>query len=238
MVRPQDLQIRRIGVKQNPKGFKNATKLTKLVKFFLYLQMLLALIAMTANYIDYQQLSNYKDKIDTFIEKSALESEPNNQTQRIAILFFPVTFIVSGILILKWIYRANYNAHQLGAKEMRFTPGGSIGWYFMPILSLWKPYQAMKEIWKASHVPDDLHRAKVSLILPLWWSLFLVSNGLGATKAVDELIHLNVLSQASDILNRASEVTSILLSVFTLMLVKRIYAAQMNHFQNIHSQEE
>ena len=47
-------------------------------------------------------------------------------------------------------HRANYNARQLGAADMRFTPGWAVGWHFIPIAWFWKPYQAMTEIWRAS----------------------------------------------------------------------------------------
>jgi hypothetical protein len=42
---------------------------------------------------------------------------------------------------------------------------------------LWKPYQALKEIFKASH-PDyaqDWRRAPRPGILPLWWALWILS---------------------------------------------------------------
>ena len=37
--------------------------------------------------------------------------------------YYPVQWITA-VLVLKWIYRANYNVRQLGATEMEFTPWG------------------------------------------------------------------------------------------------------------------
>jgi len=62
--------------------------------------------------------------------------------------------LTTSILFLMWIYRANSNARQLGAQGMKFSPGWSVGFYFIPILWFWKPYQAMKEIWQASKAPS------------------------------------------------------------------------------------
>ena len=127
-------------------------------------------------------------------------------------------------------YRANYNARQLGARDMHFTPGWSVGWYFVPIATLWKPYQAMKEIWRASHSPSDWNNASTSSILPWWWFLWLVNSFLGqavlrmsqSAEEIDELINANLVYQASDIV-------SIPLAHVTLALVKNIYKAQMSH---------
>ncbi len=216
-------------MEQNLEGFKNSEKLTNWVRYFLYIQVAVALISMVSGYTEYQLLSDYQNSVYIFQEKALADGVANDQKQAIISLVYIVVFIVSGILILKWIYRANYNARQLGAKEMQFTPGWSIGWYFIPITSLWKPYQAMKEIWKASHSPDDWRNASVSSILPWWWFFWLVNNflsqavfrmSLGA-KEIDELMNLNVMYQVSDFV-------SIPLALITLLLVNNIYKAQMS----------
>jgi hypothetical protein len=89
-------------------------------------------------------------------------------------------FILTAIAFLGWIYRANTNARALGARGMQFTPGWSIGWYFIPILSFWKPYQAMKEIWQASKSPDSWSsQDPVAPLVSNWWTLWLAANFLG-----------------------------------------------------------
>ena len=78
----------------------------------------------------------------------------------VGLLQLPVV-LTTGIVFLMWIHRANRNARGLGAEGMTFTPGWSVGWYFIPIANLWKPFQAMKEIWQAS--ADRLHGVRRSL---------------------------------------------------------------------------
>ena len=88
--------------------------------------------------------------------------------------------LTTAILVLMWIYRANHNARQLGAADMRFTPGWAVGWYFIPIAWFWKPYQAMTEIWRASVNPSDWGATPVSPLLRWWWGLWIVPSwGLG-----------------------------------------------------------
>lgn len=92
---------------------------------------------------------------------------------------FAVTFLTGLILALRWIYLANANAHALGAEGMRFTPGWTVGWYFVPIASLWKPYQAMKETWQASAAKTDWRAVRVPRLLPWWWACWLLSTSIG-----------------------------------------------------------
>jgi len=88
-----------------------------------------------------------------------------------------VTMIASFVFIGMWIYRAAWNARSLaGARQLDFTPGWSVGWYFVPFANLWKPYQAMKEIWRASARPDKVEAAPTTAWLPLWWCLWLAFN--------------------------------------------------------------
>jgi hypothetical protein len=80
-----------------------------------------------------------------------------------------------------WIYRANWNARAPGAKNMEFTPGWSVGWYFIPFANLVKPFQAMREIWQASQAPqfEDWRQAPSSALLPFWWFLWIANGILG-----------------------------------------------------------
>jgi hypothetical protein len=182
--------------------------------------------------LEYQLLSDYQNGVYTSQEKAVADGEANDQRQQLIAIAYLVVFIVSGFLILKWIYRANYNARQLGASGMKFTPGWSVGWYFIPIFTLWKPYQAMKEIWKASHAPNDWTNAATSSILGWWWFFWIVSNVIAnasfrfsmRAEELNELMTLNVV-------NQASELFSIPLAIITLTLINRIYLAQL---KNVH----
>lgn len=211
-------------------GFKNPEKLTNWVRYFLYIQIAVVLVSMVSGYMEYQLLSDYQNSVYTSQEKAVADGEASDQRKMLIGLISTLVFIVSGILILKWIYRANYNACQLGARDMHFTPGWSVGWYFVPIALLWKPYQAMKEIWRASHSPSDWGNASTSSILPWWWFLWLGNSFFGSTilsmtqgvEEIDDLMNINLAYQAADI-------WSILLALVTLALVNNIYKAQMSH---------
>jgi len=211
------------------KGFRKSESLTKWVRYLLYTQILIAVISIISGYSEYQLLSDYQNGVYTSQELAVADGEASDQRQRLIGIIYMVVFIVSGFLILMWIHRANYNARELGAENMKFTPGWSIGYYFIPILTLWKPYQAMKEIWKASKTPSDWEASGASSILPIWWTLWLVSGFLGQAifklsmraEEIPELLNLNLITQVSNVLD-------IPLALVTLSIVNSIYQMQMS----------
>lgn len=88
-------------------------------------------------------------------------------------------FIVTVVAFSKWVYRANLNSRGFGAADMKFTPGWSVGYYFIPFLNLVRPYQSMKEIWKVSLDPSDWQSKSATSTIRAWWGLWLVCGFLG-----------------------------------------------------------
>ena len=212
----------------NKKEFKDPTNLMAWIKYFLWFQVVLSFVAIGSNLMEYQLLTDFQNGIYFSQEMAVADAEANDMRQAVIAFSYLGVFIVSGILILKWIYQANQNARQLGAKDMAFSPGWSIGFYFIPIVSLWKPYQAMKEIWKASQNPSNWSEEKVSSILGIWW-FFWIANSIAGQAAfrmsrraeeISEIMNVNLVSQAS-------EVISIPLAFVTWLLIKNVSNVQL-----------
>ncbi|HKP78094.1 MAG TPA: DUF4328 domain-containing protein [Phenylobacterium sp.] len=87
-------------------------------------------------------------------------------------------FLVTGFLVLKWIYRVSRNAHS-AVRGLKVTPPWAVGWYFVPVAFLWKPFEAMRETWQASTDPTAWPGVPVPAMLRWWWGLFLASNFTG-----------------------------------------------------------
>lgn len=217
-------------------GFKDPTGLTKWTKWFLYAQIVIAAIAIISSMLEYQLLSDFQKGVYTSQELAVAAGEASDARQGMVGIIQIVILVISGVLILKWIYRANYNARQIGASGITFTPGWSVGWYFIPIAHLWKPYQAMKEIWKASSNPQNWGNELVSSLLPWWWFFWIVWNAFGSAsfrlamraEEIDELIAANVVTQLSD-------VTQIPLSLIVIAIVNRVHDMQMSHAKSAQS---
>lgn len=85
--------------------------------------------------------------------------------------------LVSFILTLKWIYRVTMNSHVL-AQGVRVSPPWAIGWYFVPIANLFKPFQAVADAWKVSLGPQDWRERETPALLTWWWGTWLFVSAL------------------------------------------------------------
>ena len=211
-------------------GFKSLKSLTQWIRYVLYAQVIIAILSIIFGFLEYQLLSAYQEGVYVSLKEAFADGEVTLGLLQGTGIASLIAFMASAVLIIKWIYRANYNAHQLGAQNMSYTPAWSVGYYFIPVFNLWKPYQAMKEIWKASKNPLDWRLSKTSPILPVWWALWLTSNILNqsifrlSADAVElsELMNLNMLSQISNLLD-------IPLALVTLAIINGIYRMQGSH---------
>ena len=218
-------------------SYKDNSSLTKWVIWLLKLQILVAVISLLSNYLEYNLLTEFQNELFVSQDEFMQKVDESDSRQAFIALSYLVVFVVSGILILKWLYRANYNVKQLGAKDMEFTPGWSIGYYFIPIVNLWKPFQAMKDLWKTSVNPTNWQSLKSPSTIALWWGLWIVSNLLGRiifnlsrnAESLDAMIQVNLISQVSDVLD-------IPLSLVLMKLVQSIYTMQVNHYQKMHNE--
>ena len=207
-------------------NYKDASRLTQLLKYMLILYAFIQIVAAWSSHAEYNLLKEIES--GAYITESQAESNDNRQQM---IGFIQMGYLVlTGIVFLKWIYRANYNARSLGATGLKFTPGWSVGYYFIPIVNLWRPYQAMKEIWKASLSPKVWEDAPVSEIVSFWWGLWIVSSLLGQASFRLSMRAENI-SQAlnSSLLTLASDIIDIPLAIVAYFMVDKIYNMQKSH---------
>ena len=89
-----------------------------------------------------------------------------------------LVYIVTAVVVLRWIYLANRNVHALGAQSVG-GPAMAVAWYFIPIAYLFMPFQSMREIWKASRQPRDWEVVAAPATIGWWW-LFWIAGGIAA----------------------------------------------------------
>src|SRR5947209_8456564 len=102
---------------------------TKALVVLLVLGIVMAIVSLASSWFQYELLGRaYTDA----------EADANDARQQAVgaaqVLLRLTTVVVFGM----WIYRANHNVRALGARELRYTPGWAVGWFFVPILNLWK----------------------------------------------------------------------------------------------------
>ena len=87
----------------------------------------------------------------------------------IASLIFALAFLASTIPILIWVYRAHNNLKREGVEGLKFSPGWAVGSYFVPIMNLFVPFQAMRALYNRSHgEPEELQDATADSVSS-WW---------------------------------------------------------------------
>jgi hypothetical protein len=139
-------------------------------------------------------------------------------------------YVTTVVVFAMWIHRANRNARALGATHLHFTPGWAVGWYFIPIFHLWKPMQAMREIWHASRNPHAAPSDETPGIIGGWWGLWLLTNLLGQlslryTLSADTSRAMVV----SEIISLISDCVDVGLCLVAGKLVTQIYHMQKAH---------
>lgn len=85
-----------------------------------------------------------------------------------------------GFLI--WVHGVRKNLDVLGAQGLSFSPGWSVGAFFVPVLNLLVPYQVVNEVWRASEPtrvdePFAWKNVNSSPRVSTWWLAFLLGNG-------------------------------------------------------------
>jgi hypothetical protein len=86
----------------------------------------------------------------------------------------------TNVIFCMWIYRAAANVKAARVPGFTFTPAWAVGWHFVPIANFFKPFQAMRQIWNASHGGDGESRQRGALLLIGWWGAWSFSFAVGA----------------------------------------------------------
>ena len=135
-------------------------------------------------------------------------------------------YATSGFLFLKWTYRVVANARLLNP-AMKAKPGWAIGWYFVPIAFLWKPFSYFKETWGVSHNPASPAMVFTPAILRWWWGLWLVS--VMSSNIAGRLSFMGTdqgLLIASDVFEMISDGVGIPLILIVVRMVRTLSAKQ------------
>jgi hypothetical protein len=208
---------------------RDAVGLTKWLQVFLSCWMGVALVGLVLHYAFLRFFENIQQGVYSSRSaaiQDALLLDGYNRFLSIGRLTF---LVITGILFLKWVYRANENARRLGAVDLEFTPRQAVGSYFIPIANLALPYQAMREIWNASVNPTDWQSMKGHPIVRSWWGLFLASN------VISWVLLFNFFQPSANVaasilstqLRLISDASTIAAGVAALLLVTRLRAIQI-----------
>jgi Domain of unknown function (DUF4328) len=205
-------------------GYNFAVDPTALTRFLQGLLWASAVVACLAFLIDLEELVRVQ------LGQSAPDQlAGNDPMQAIVGLSQAGLGLLTGIVFLKWVYRAYKNIQGFGAEGLRFSPGWAVGYYFIPFLSLIRPVQVMSEIWRVSQDPRNWFRRRGSWLIGTWWALFLsysVVTQVSLELALDS--STNNQWTVAAIFAILGDFFSVPLSIVVLRLVTEVYKHQKN----------
>lgn len=141
------------------------------------------------------------------------------------------------ILFLYWFRRAYANIARIDIVKTDSKDNMTIWGFVIPILSLFRPYQLMKEVWLKTQkttqyfIPEYQIQEKSGFIL-IWWLGYLVMDVLNrvsfrlgrSAETIDEYANLSMVDIASSLLN-------VMVVFVTVQMIKKIMNVESDMFK-------
>ncbi len=218
-------------------GHTRAVWTMRLIGFIL----VLSVISVAANFYEIDLLSHANSGSDW-----AAKADINDACQMALGLIELVTYLASAILFIMWFHRVHRNLPALGAMHLKYSPGWTMGSWFVPIMNLFRPYQVMVEVWHGSLPEQNSNKTFVDHIdrgshalVGWWWAAYIIMGifdqiSTRITMAADTVQSLIVADWAIII---ASTIT-IPAALLAISLVKKIDRNQELHYKELLNMSE
>lgn len=151
----------------------------KIAIMLLWTVLTVEIISLLSDYLQY-------DLLETVANGGQITTEAatdNDLRQKIIGLIYLTVYVISGITFIRWFRRAYYNLH-IKAESLSFTEGWAAGCWFVPIISLYRPNQIMKELYQEtqnllSKKDENYAQNLTTHFIGWWWALWIISSFLG-----------------------------------------------------------
>ena len=185
---------------------------------FIWIVLALGIVNLISSYMQYDLLQTVAN--GGFISDEVAEA--NDTRESMLGIIHLIAYVISGITFIMWFRRAYFNLHQK-VNYLAHSEGWAAGSWFVPIVSLYRPYQIMKEIYvetKEIFTKKGLSE-KVDYstsYLGWWWTLWIISAFVGqfvfrfALKSADSIDNL-ITTTVSQMILRALGVPLALITV-------------------------
>jgi hypothetical protein len=155
------------------------------------------------------------------------EDAANAARQRLSGVSQALAFSVTAVWWLMWFHRAYGNLRLMGTKEADHSPGWAVGYWFVPVMNLFRPHQLTKELWLRSKTLNTLESLPPVPIITLWWYLYVLSGLLGSTQFRWSLRAHDISAfQELTILSIVNDGVGIVAAALAVAIVTRIDAFQ------------
>lgn len=212
------------------KDFTDPDTRATLAIVFISILIVVTVCCVISDYYQYDLLQ----RIAAGENVTAEEAELNDLRQSGFAIVFVLSVILELIFFLMWVYRAYSNLQGLG-HDTQWSPGMAVGYFFIPIFNLFRPYQAVKEIWENSFPQKNsgIYIEKTSSgIVGVWWALMIFANIMGQIEirvypdpqTIQEIIDSTVVSLIG-------YVPYVFIGILLLKIVRTVSKAQVEKRQ-------
>jgi hypothetical protein len=207
---------------------RNPAGLAQALVIVLYADIAVDALNLIADTLDLRFVSQLDPETPTSLGHALPGEGAIDLFQGLSGLLQAIVFLVCGFLCLKWIYRVSLNAHSM-ASDMKTTPGWGVGWFFVPIGNLWKPFQAVRETWQVSAAGGPGWQSQPAPnMLGWWWLAWIVANILGNIAFRLQMGATSTGAVAiSSGLSVAQDIANVPLDVLFIFIVQRLTAMQI-----------
>jgi len=142
-----------------------------------------------------------------------------------------LSLVVTGGAFLGWLHRVRVNVRSFGVRRLQYGREWTVLGFLVPALNALRPYQVVREIWKASDPatgdPLGWKQVRTPPLLALWWALFVGYFALEAISAFTLQVAVSLPRiQMGHALGLAADVCAAISASFAYFVVARISEAQ------------
>ncbi len=149
----------------------------RIAQTLIWIVMALNILSVYSSYLQYNLLNAFQNNEEI---SDLMISTNDYREQGIAILYL-IAFIISSITFIQWFRRAYYNLGTFTSTDN--TEGWAAGSWFVPVISIFRPYQMMKEMndktigFLKTKITDCIEDN--SQLIGIWWGIWVISNYIG-----------------------------------------------------------
>ena len=102
---------------------------------------------------------------------SGSSTDPGVLTLSLLVMLPEIILMIAGCV---WIYRATKNLFYSRIQQLKYSPGWSVGWFFIPVAFFFMPVLVMHQIVAGSKTGNNWAAQSISPAIVFWWILFWV----------------------------------------------------------------